>query len=156
MKKVLMVCLGNICRSPLAHGILDYKVKKAKLKVVIDSAGTGSWHIDSPPDIRSIDTANKYGIDISNQKARQIVKEDLDRFDVIYVMDNQNQKDVIGLCSNEKQKNKIKLILDELSNQSIKSVPDPYYDEIDGFEYVYNLLNEACQEITNKLKKDEQ
>ena len=69
---------------------------------------------------------------------------------------NQNKKDVIGLCSNEKQKDKIKLILDELSNQSIKSVPDPYYDEIDGFEYVYNLLNEACQEITNKLKKDEQ
>ncbi len=151
-----MVCLGNICRSPLAHGILNHKVKKAKLKVVVDSAGTGSWHIGSSPDIRSINTANKYGIDISNQKARQITKEDLDRFDVIYVMDNQNQKDVVSLCSNEKQKNKIKLILNQQSNQSIKSVPDPYYDEMDGFEYVYNLLNEACQEITNKLMKDEQ
>ena len=156
MKKVLMVCLGNICRSPLAHGILNHKAKKANLKIDVDSAGTGNWHIGSSPDIRSIDTAKKHGIDISNQKARQIVKEDLDRFDIIYVMDIQNQKDVIDLCSNEKQKNKIKLILNQQTNQSIISVPDPYYDEIDGFEYVYNLLNEACQEITNKLKKNEQ
>ena len=150
-----MVCLGNICRSPLAHGILNNQLKKANINIYVDSAGTGNWHVGSKPDIRSINTANKYGIDISNQKCRQISKTDLKEFDLIYVMDHQNLQDVIKLCNNEEQKNKVKLILNEKIDKSNESVPDPYYDEDSGFENVFKLLNQACQNITNKLIEDE-
>jgi protein-tyrosine phosphatase len=155
MKKILMVCLGNICRSPLAHGILIDKLKDHNLQIQVDSAGTGNWHVGSPPDIRSINTAKKHGIDISNQRARQISNKDLDKYETIYVMDVQNHKDVSSLCSNKTQKNKIKLILNEKVSNSNKSVPDPYYDGINGFENVFKLLDEACQNIAFKLIKDE-
>ena len=146
-----MVCLGNICRSPLAHGILIHKAKEKKINLIVDSAGTGNWHSGNQPDPRSINIAQKYGIDISKQKARQITKDDLFEYDLIYVMDTQNQRDVYKLCTNESQKLKVKLILNEINVDSNNSVPDPYYDQIDGFEKVYKLLNEACQKIIDKI-----
>ncbi|MBM78089.1 MAG: protein-tyrosine-phosphatase [Crocinitomicaceae bacterium] len=146
-----MVCLGNICRSPLAHGILSHKAKEKKINLIVDSAGTGNWHTGNKPDSRSINIAKKFGIDISNQKARQITKDDLFEYDLIYVMDTQNKRDVYKLCTNESQKLKVKLILNEVNVDSNNSVPDPYYDEIDGFEEVYKLLNEACQKIIDKI-----
>ena len=106
-----MVCLGNICRSPLAHGILINKAENHNFQLNVDSAGTGSWHIGSKPDIRSINTAKKHGIDISNQRARQISTIDLDDYDIVFVMDQQNHKDVINLCNNPEQRDKVRLIL---------------------------------------------
>ena len=155
MKNILMVCLGNICRSPIAHGILIDKAKKHNLQLCVDSAGTGSWHSGAQPDIRSINTAKKHNIDISNQKARQISTIDLDKYDIIFVMDQQNYKDVVNLCVNPEQIKKVRLILNEVKKDSNQSVPDPYYDEINGFENVFNLLKNACQNIINKLIKDE-
>ena len=106
--KVLMVCLGNICRSPLAHGILDHKVKKLGLNVTVDSAGTNGFHNDELPDPRSIDKANEYGIDITYQSSRQITLNDLKEFDLIYVMDVSNYNNVIALCSSDEEKAKVK------------------------------------------------
>ena len=147
--KILMVCLGNICRSPLAEGILASKLPKNKFKV--DSAGTGSWHIGNPPDERSIITAKKNGILISNQKCRQITTNDFDYFDYIYVMDNTNYNDVLQLSENQEHRKKVQLILNELFPNENVDVPDPYYGLQNGFDSVYQMLNEACDLIAKKL-----
>lgn len=144
---ILMVCLGNICRSPLAEGILQSKLNSDTY--FIDSAGTGGYHIGNPPDHRSIAVAKKYGIDISRQKCRQFIKEDFSSFDIIYVMDQNNYNNVIKLAANESQKNKVKLLLSE-NNTENKQVPDPYYDD-NGFEHVFKLIDDACNVIANKL-----
>jgi protein-tyrosine phosphatase len=146
--KVLMVCLGNICRSPLAEGILQNKVNPNN--VFVDSAGTGGYHIGNEPDHRSINVATKYGIDISKQRCRKFKVEDFDEFDMIYVMDKSNYNDVIALSRSNSDKNKVQLLLSE-SDLEILEVPDPYYDEQDGFEYVYHLIDKACEEIAMKL-----
>ena len=147
--KILMVCLGNICRSPLAEGILASKLPKNKFKV--DSAGTGSWHIGNAPDERSIITAKKNGILISNQKCRQITTNDFDFFDYIYVMDNNNYIDVLELSKNQEHRKKVQLILNELFPNENVDVPDPYYGLQNGFDSVYQMLNEACDLIAKKL-----
>ena len=147
--KILMVCLGNICRSPLAEGILASKLPKNKFKV--DSAGTGSWHIGNAPDERSIITAKKNGILISNQKCRQITTNDFDFFDYIYVMDNNNYNDVLELSKNQEHRKKVQLILNELFPNENVDVPDPYYGLQNGFDSVYQMLNEACDLIAKKL-----
>lgn len=144
-----MVCLGNICRSPLAEGILRSKLPNT---FIIDSAGTGGWHAGEQPDKRSILTAKNKGIDISHQRARKFQTSDFDNFDFIYVMDNQNYSDVIDLAKNESQKNKVQLILDEIFPGERVDVPDPYYGGQDGFESVYEMLNQACDSIALKLK----
>lgn len=141
--KILMVCLGNICRSPLAEGILRSKLDS---NFIIDSAGTGGWHAGESPDQRSIETAKQNNIDISNQKARKFSIADFDSFDYIYVMDQSNYKDVINLAPNEVAKAKIALILGDS-----KEVPDPYYGGQEGFENVYYLLDQACEEIAKNL-----
>ena len=148
-KKIQMVCLGNICRSPLAEGILRSKLPNT---FIIDSAGTGGWHAGEQPDKRSILTAKNKGIDISHQRARKFQTSDFDNFDFIYVMDNQNYLDVIGLAKNESQKEKVQLILDEIFPGERVDVPDPYYGGQDGFESVYEMLNQACDSIALKLK----
>jgi len=148
-----MVCLGNICRSPLAQGILETTSKKHNLAIYVDSAGTGNWHNGSSPDKRSIDVAKKYGIDISHQKARQFSSLDFKKFNKIYVMDNQNYKDVIRLCSSEEECNKVELILNSLDKEKRLSVPDPYYGGQDGFENIYKLLYTACEKIVVDLTK---
>ena len=145
-----MVCLGNICRSPLAEGILQNKVNSDL--VFVDSAGTGGFHIGSKPDSRSIAVGLKYDLDISHQRCRKFTVKDFDEFDLIYVMDLSNYRNVIALAQNEQQKNKVKLLLDEVESTT-KEVPDPYYDD-NGFEHVFHLIDEACTAIANKLERN--
>ncbi|WP_378172887.1 low molecular weight protein-tyrosine-phosphatase [Aquimarina sp. SS2-1] len=147
--KILMVCLGNICRSPLAEGILKSKLDTKKFQV--DSCGTSSYHIGEKPDRRSILIAKKYGIDISNQKAAQFKTSDFDAYDFIYVMDNTNYNDVINLARDEKDKKKVSLILNELHPNKNLDVPDPYYGGNQGFENVYQMLDQACSNLAKKL-----
>lgn len=139
-----MVCLGNICRSPLAEGILKQKIRDKELDWTVDSAGTGHWHIGERPDPRSISTADKYGIDITSQRARQFSAADLDRFDHVLVMDESNLRDVLYHARSDEHKKKVKLILDYVSPGKTRSVPDPYWND-EGFEQVYELLDEACE-----------
>ena len=147
--KFLMVCLGNICRSPLAEGILQSKLPKKDY--IIDSAGTANYHIGAAPDKRSVLIAKKFGIDISQQKCRQITKSDFEYFDYIYVMDTSNYKNVIAIAPNEASKQKVKLILNEVDSTSDLEVPDPYYGEMEYFEHVFHLLDEACTIIASKI-----
>lgn len=145
-----MVCLGNICRSPLAEGILQSKVSA---DVKVDSAGTAAYHVGELPDSRSIAVAKKYGIDLTNQRARKFTVNDFDTFDLIYAMDESNYQDILTLARNTEEKLKVKLILNEVDLNSNQSVPDPYYGGNNGFENVYQLLDEACQIIANKIEE---
>lgn len=154
MTNILMVCLGNICRSPLAEGILRHQSKEQNLAIEVDSCGTANYHVGDKPDTRSIKKANEYGIDISHLRGRQFQLSDFDFFDWIYVMDKSNYENIIALARNQQDKQKVKLILNEISNNN-NEVPDPYYGGEDGFEQVYQLLNDACKQIIKKLKNDE-
>jgi len=147
--KILMVCLGNICRSPLAEGILASKLPNDKF--FVDSAGTGSWHVGHSPDRRSIATAKKNGLDITNQKGRQFSRSDFDYFDYIFVMDSSNLRDVIHLAQNDTQKEKVKLVLDAIFPNENVDVPDPYYGTANGFDMVYQMLDDACEVIAQRL-----
>ena len=146
-----MVCLGNICRSPLAEGILKSKV--THLDVEVDSAGTAAYHIGEQPDIRSIEIAKKYGIGLSNQRARQFSINDFDEFDKIYAMDTSNYANIIALARDESDRDKVDLILNEIIPTAFKSVPDPYYGGSNGFQNVYQMLDEACDKIVENLEK---
>lgn len=139
-----MVCLGNICRSPLAEGILKSKLPE---DFVVDSAGTISNHRGEHPDKRSIQVAENHGVDISAQVSRQILKSDLDNYDLIFCMDKNNLNDVLALAKNDKQKQKVSLLIDN------KNVPDPYWGKMEDFEKVYQLLDEACEKLAKKLVK---
>lgn len=141
MTKILMVCLGNICRSPLAEGIMRSKLPNTHF--FIDSAGTSGFHSGNAPDPRSIEVAQKNGLDISQQKSRPFRDYDLEEFDVIFVMDKSNYRDVIRHVQNEDERQKVKLILNYPSSKTVE-VPDPYYGGKNGFDHVYNLLEEAC------------
>ncbi|MFP2994501.1 low molecular weight protein-tyrosine-phosphatase [Spongiivirga sp. MCCC 1A20706] len=147
--KVLMVCLGNICRSPLAEGILQSKVNTDK--VMVDSAGTAGYHIGHLPDERSIAVAKKNGLDITNQRCRQFRMEDFDIFDHIYVMDQSNFQNVLKLARTTTHQSKVKLILNESFPGKNMEVPDPYYDGDKGFDRVYNMLDHACTIVADKL-----
>jgi len=149
MVRVLMVCLGNICRSPLAEGILKSKVNPDI--VFVDSAGTGNYHIGGLPDKRSVAVASDYNLDISDQRCRQFEVDDYDTFDFIYVMDNSNKRDVLTLARNEKDSAKVYMILNEIFPNENVDVPDPYYGGAYGFENVYKLLDKACSVIAKKL-----
>lgn len=144
-----MVCLGNICRSPLAQGILESKLPRDKF--FIDSAGTSNYHLGSNPDIRSINVAKKHGIDISKQICRQLTKKDLDDFDIIYAMDKNNLKDINILVQNPNQHKKIKLILSEINTSKQEDIPDPYLGNNEDFEQVFKMLNNVCEIIAKKL-----
>ena len=148
MTKVLMVCLGNICRSPLAEGILQNKVDPET--VFVDSAGTGGYHVGNKPDERSIAVARKYGLDISHQRCRKFDVQDFENFDLIYVMDKSNYANIIAKSRNQVEKAKVKFLLRKgISN--IAEVPDPYYGGKDGFESVFHLIDNACERIAAKL-----
>jgi protein-tyrosine phosphatase len=150
MTKVLMVCLGNICRSPVAEGLLRSKISPGK--VIVDSAGTGNYHIGDPPDKRSIQTSEKYGVDISKQRGRQFSITDFDTFDIIYVMDESNYENVVRLSRNEEDSKKVKLILNEVYPDQNYSVPDPYHGNLHHFEAMFKILDEACEVIASKLR----
>ncbi|MBL0014130.1 MAG: low molecular weight phosphotyrosine protein phosphatase [Flavobacterium sp.] len=147
--KILMVCLGNICRSPLAEGLLMSKLPKDQFYV--DSAGKGKWHIGKQPDERSIAIAKKNGIDISQQRGKHFTPADFDDYDYIYVMDSSNYDDVISLAQNQEQKAKVQLILNEIFPGENVDVPDPYYGSQFGFETVFKMLDETCDNIAEKL-----
>ncbi len=136
---ILMVCLGNICRSPLAEGVLKSKLSSNHFH--IDSAATASFHIGKSPDYRSIKIAADHGIDISLQKARAFKLEDFNLFDKIYVMDRNNLKIIKQLAETPEQRDKVSLILKN------EDVPDPYYGDESDFKIVFELLNEACEKI---------
>ena len=144
--KILMVCLGNICRSPLAEGILQAKVGDNHL---VDSAGTGDWHVGEQPDRRSVSVAKKYGVDISDQRAMHFNPVFFEEFDLIFAMDKQNSIDLQKLARNEEERNKVKLILKDGSGVA-HNVPDPYYDGDEAFEHVYQLLDDATNGIITK------
>lgn len=151
--KILMVCLGNICRSPLADALLRKKVTEKGLNIEVDSAGTSSFHIGHEPDERTQANAKKHGLDMSFLRARQFVKADFENFDKIYVMDRSNAYNVLTMTDDESDKQKVKLILD-LLDEKITEVPDPYYGGAQGFENVYNLLDRATDEIINQIIKE--
>ena len=142
-----MVCLGNICRSPLAEGILQSMVDPEK--VFVDSAGTGGYHIGNPPDARSIAVARKHSLNIENQRCRQFKAHYFAEFDVIYAMDQSNYNNIRALAASKSDREKVKLLLSEV-NVGVKEVPDPYWDD-DGFEKVYQLIESACEVIAEKL-----
>ncbi len=154
MTRILMVCLGNICRSPLAEGILRAKLNHLDADVEIDSAGTGGYHVGAPPDERSVKVAGKYGINITGQRARKFTTADFDNFDHIFVMDNSNKRDVLRLARNTSDEQKVKLILDEIFPGENVDVPDPYYGGHNGFENVYKLLDKACAEIAKNISDE--
>jgi protein-tyrosine phosphatase len=139
-----MVCLGNICRSPLAHGILEHMATEQGLDWEVDSAGTGNWHVGEGPDRRSTRTAREHGIDISKQVCRQFDVGDFDEFDYIFVMDKNNLSDVLAKARNQQDKEKVKLLLGD------KIVPDPYYDD-NQFEPVFKMIEEGCRVIIKQL-----
>ncbi|MFL5763028.1 MAG: low molecular weight protein-tyrosine-phosphatase [Bacteroidia bacterium] len=151
MRKILMVCLGNICRSPLAEGILRHKAEQLKLDLIIDSAGTSNYHVGQPPDPRTISNAKNHGVDVSMLRARQFVVSDYDNFDHIFVMDSSNYSDVIAMARNKKDEQKVELILNRVYPNSNMSVPDPYFGGEQGFENVFILLDKACEIIAGSI-----
>lgn len=148
-----MVCLGNICRSPLAEGILSNMLDQDGKNWKVDSAGTGSWHIGESPHQGSLKVAKKNDIDISNQKARKFSVEDFDDFDLILAMDSDNYNNIISLARSKEDQEKVKLILNYLHPGMNMAVPDPYFTG--GFDEVYSLLENACHNLLNNLKERE-
>lgn len=150
--KVLMVCLGNICRSPLAEGLLKSKVDANN--IYVDSAGTAGYHVGSLPDSRSIEIARKHNIDITDQRSRKFKVDDFKYFDYIYAMDLSNFNDILSLAPNESDGKKVKLLLQEI-NRNINEVPDPYYGGEQGFAQVFELIDQGCEIIVESLIKQE-
>ncbi len=150
--KVLMVCLGNICRSPLADGLMRKKVTDLELPVEVDSAGTGDWHIDEPPDERMRETAKSKGLSIDDLRGRQFTVEDFDRFDRIFVMDLSNRENVLKLARDEKDEAKVELLLNLSYPGEDMEVPDPYFGGGEGFQHVYHLVDDATDQLVNELK----
>ena len=149
--KILMVCLGNICRSPIAEGILRHKLQEKGLDhVSTDSAGTSAFHVGEAPDRRMRSTAKINGIDIDDLKARQFVASDFDKFDMIYAMDQSNYNNILSLASSADDEAKVKMILNEINPGANNAVPDPYYGGDEGFQYVFDLLDEATDVIIEK------
>ncbi len=152
MRKILFVCLGNICRSPLAEGIMLHLKNKQGLNVEIDSAGTAGYHIGEAPDKRTIANAKKNGVDLSSLRARQFDKKDLDIFDKIYVMDHSNLKNILTLAKDQKQKDKVSLFLNAVYPGKDLEVPDPYYGTEQDFEDVFQLVYTACETFSLQFK----
>ena len=148
-----MVCLGNICRSPTAEGILQHKVDSKGLDVEIDSCGTGGWHAGESPDRRAQATMVSKGMNITNLRARQFSKSDFDHFDLIYAMDESNYHDVIALADTQEQESRVRMILNESNPNSNMPVPDPYYGGDAGFENVFRLLDDACDVIVERISE---
>jgi len=148
--KILMVCLGNICRSPLAEGILQAKADAAGLDWKVDSAGTAGYHIGEAPHVLSQKVAKQNGVDISFQKGRKLRKEDFIAFDKIYVMDSDNYNDARRIAGEYWNEYKVDLILNEIYPHENRNVPDPWYGGFDGFIEVYDMLDKACDKIIKR------
>lgn len=144
-KRILMVCLGNICRSPLAEAILRAKIGNRNIKV--DSAGAGDFHIGERPDKRAVRVAERHNISTKGIFCRQIQESDFQNFDYIYAMDDENYNHLMKLAKNNKEQYKIDLIMNLVEPGAHKNVPDPYYGDEEGFEIVYQLLDKATDAI---------
>ncbi|MBL95359.1 MAG: phosphotyrosine protein phosphatase [Magnetovibrio sp.] len=153
MTSVLFVCLGNICRSPLAEGVFTKLVSDNRLakQVSVDSAGTGSWHTGNPPDKRAQTTALVHGIDISGFRARQVSLRDFDRFEYIIAMDNSNKSDLLNL-SPKSAVHRVQLFMDFSSEFFSKEVPDPYYGGDEGFEQVFSMIETGSSGLLTEIK----
>ena len=151
MIKILFVCTGNICRSPLAEGILREKIKTAKITAEIDSCGFESFHVGDPPDTRAQTVAVKRGIDLSSHRARLFTTHDFERFDYIYAMDSSHFNNIMRLTRNESDRSKVDYILNILYPGQNLGVQDPWYHDLRAFEKVYLQLEEACDRIVDKL-----
>jgi protein-tyrosine phosphatase len=149
--KILFVCLGNICRSPLAEGIMLKMISEQKLKIEVDSAGTSSWHAGEHPDKRAIETAAFHGIDISKLTGRQFTDKDFRNFDKIFVMDEMNYHDVIARARTEEDRKKVQLFLEAAGGYFFTGVPDPYNGGRDGFEKVFSMLEDGCRKVLDKI-----
>ena len=152
--KILMVCLGNICRSPVAEGLLRQKLEEAGLddRITVDSCGTGNQHAGESPDERSMQNALENGLDIRMLRSRQIRQSDFDEFDRLYVMDTSNYQNVMGLARDDADREKVELILNMSAPGSNRAVPDPWFGGTQGFQTVYDMLDEACDAIIADLK----
>lgn len=153
--RILMVCLGNICRSPIADGLLRRKVNENNLNILVDSAGTAAYHIGKAPDSRMCSTAEQFGTNIKNLVARKFTINDFDDFDIIYAMDESNRQNILSLARNNSDRKKVRLILDELDSNSNLSVPDPYYGSLEDFKAVYELVEKVISVIITKIKNGE-
>ncbi len=149
--KILMVCLGNICRSPLAEGILREKARQKQLNILVESAGTGGWHTGQPPHHLSQKVAMQNKVDISGQKARSFRPTDMLEFDFVYFMDQDNLENARRISGKNWVPEKAALILDLLPEQGLREVPDPYYGDFEEYILVFNLLDEACEKILENL-----
>lgn len=149
--KVLTVCLGNICRSPMAEGILKQAAAAKNIPLQLDSAGTGGWHAGEQPDKRARDYMKSRGLDISGLRARQIRYEDLDTFDYILVMDRDNLRNVLTMCRYDAQREKVRLMLSYWNESPDDEVPDPYYGGEEGFALVYSWVHHAAQAFLQTL-----
>ena len=154
--KILFVCLGNICRSPLAEGIMADKIKKYGLKVEVDSAGFETFHRGDPADPRSLAVAAEHGIDLSGHVARMFSVRDFDHFDLIYVMDRRNYNDVMGMARDSHDESKVDFILNLIAPGENRQVPDPWYGGREGFAKVYQMLDQACDQLLKEISTDHQ
>ena len=152
--RILMVCLGNICRSPLAEGMLRHKIVERGLPWEVDSAGTVKDHAGSPPDSRMIQTAQKAGIDLTSLRARQFTSADFQRFDRIYVMDHRNRDNVLSLAKQDSDRHKVALLLNHLNPNESAEVPDPYYGNTEDFQQVLALVDAATEALINDLSHE--
>ncbi len=151
--KVLMVCLGNICRSPLAEGVMRKKINERNLNASVDSVGTANYHVGDDADIRSLEVGRKHGVDLSNHRGRQFVTGDFDQYDKIYAMDRANFRNVLNQARSEEDSSKVEMILNVVEPGSNNEVPDPYYGGSNGFEVVYQMLDEACELIADQIEE---
>lgn len=151
--KILMVCLGNICRSPMAEGILKHKIHALGLNWQVDSAGTGSWHVGEAPDPRSISTSAENGIDISDQRARQFKQRDFDAFDLILAMDSSNYNNIVQLAREDSDRQKVNLLLNYSHPGQNRAVPDPYFEG--GFQAVFEMIEAAVDGLIRDTASDE-
>lgn len=153
--KILMVCLGNICRSPVAEGVLRQRLKDSGIThVLVDSAGTSGWHNGENPDKRSTLNAKQNGVDISKLISRKFIASDFENFDIIYVMDQSNYVDVTAMTSDQNHLRKVRLLLNEIHPDSNAAVPDPYYGGEDGFQRVFELIDRACHQIVARISEN--
>ncbi len=151
--KVLMVCLGNICRSPMAEGVLRHLANVHGVSIEVDSAGTSNYHVGEAPDHRARATMARHGMDISDLRGRQLTRDDLDRFDAVLVMDKENLRHALALAATPRQARKVRLLMDHAPDHPLREVPDPYYGDNDGFEAVHAMLMEACNNLLNHVER---
>ena len=153
--RILLVCLGNICRSPMAEGVLRHLAKEKGIDVQIDSAGTNRYHTGEPPDDRAQAAMRRYDLDISDLRARTIEPHDFYSYDLLLVMDKSNLREVRALAPIEELKPKVKLLMDYAADHELREVPDPYYGGDDGFDQVYHMLVEACNALLEDVRSQQ-